>query len=123
MSEYVLALVIQVVAGASLFWSSFCRLSLTDDTTLPEIRYVVWFQSVTALFVIFAPFLPIVESDFKWAPLTTPLWVWVMLVVSAASVQIVTAVHWGSGVPRPYLRPEYRPKRRASDNADSTLPA
>lgn len=108
-------LAMQLAAGAALFWSSFCRLTHVSHETLPDIRLVVWVQSVSALTVIFTPLLPIVEPVCDWPPLTTPLWVWVGVIVSAAAIQIVTARHWVDGVPRDYTKPEHRPMRRAGE--------
>ena len=117
MNAHIVFLVLQVLAGASLFCSSFCRLRHISNETIAEIRFAVWLQSVSSLTVIVAPFLPLVEPAFCWPPGETPIEVWVGIVITSAFIQIATARHWMAGVPWSYTKPEHRPMRRASEIA------
>ena len=37
--------------------------------------------------------------DADWEPGTTPTWIWLVLLLAAALVQIVTSRYWRGGVP------------------------
>lgn len=115
-------LLVQLIGGGLLFWSSFCRLTLTSNETIQSIRLAIWLQSVAALFVIASPYLPLVDSSLGWPAFTTPIEVWVGVVATSAAMQIVTAIHWERGVPHSYIKPEHRPmRRRRTDEFTSTL--
>lgn len=117
MDATLIYLLLQALAGGSLFWSSFCRLTLTSTETLLDVRMAIWAQSVSGIALLMCPYLPIIHNEFEWAPLTTPTLVWIFVGISAAVVQIVTSRHWVGKVPRSYLKPEYRPmlRDRATD--------
>lgn len=115
-------LLVQLIGGAMLFWSSFCRLTLTSTETIQSIRLAIWFQSVAALFVVAAPYLPLADAAVGWPPFTTPNEIWVFVVATSAAMQIVTSMHWVNGVPHSYIKPEHRPmRRRRTDEFTSTL--
>jgi len=114
-------LLLQAFLSAVLFYSCFCRMVNTDDTTIREVRLVIWFQGVCAAIVFFAPYLPIVEPHASWPPLTTPLWAWLMLLSGSAGLKISTARYWALGVPRPFIKPEHRPRRRRNDVAPASM--
>jgi len=48
-----------------------------------------------------------------------PHFVEVLMLAGYTSVQLTTSLHWGHGVPRQFLKPECRPKRRKADFSDS----
>ncbi len=89
----------QMLLGAALAWSCFCRLVRTDADTKREIRWAICFEAGSALLVMGAPVLPILMDNNWWPPLTTPWWTWLALLAAAAAVQVVTATHWRYGVP------------------------
>lgn len=91
--------VIQMVLAACLACSCFCRLVRTDCETIREIRMAIWFEAMAAGLVMGAPVIPWLVPEITWHPGTTPRWVWLVLLVSATAVQIVTARYWKSGVP------------------------
>lgn len=100
-----ITLVLQTVAACALLYSCFCRLVRTDETTIREIRLAIWFESVAAGLVIGAPILPLVpEIPTDWAPLTTPMWVWLVLLLAATLVQVVTSKFWRDGVPLDFVK-------------------
>jgi membrane protease YdiL (CAAX protease family) len=105
-----LLLLIQIAGAAGLFWSCFCRLVKTDAETIREIRWAIWFESVAAALVIGAPFLPLLvpelygEDLFRWQPYTTPKWIWVLLLLAATIMQLVTAKFWRRGPPSDFQR-------------------
>lgn len=114
MSLYI-ELALQACLSAILFYSCFCRMVNTDDTTVREVRLVIWYQGLCSAMVFIAPYLPIVEPMAPWPCLTTPLWVWLMLLSGSAGLKISTARYWTQGVPRPFIKPEHRPRRRRND--------
>ena len=113
----IIALGLQTAMSIALFYSCFCRLVATDATTIREVRWAIWFQGTAAALVCVAPWLPIVEPDADWPPLTTPVWIWLLLLAGSLSLKVSTARHWTEGVPRSFVRPECRPCRRAADNS------
>lgn len=116
-------LVIQLIAGVALFYSSFCRLTHTTLETITEIRMAIWAQSVAALSIIFCPFLPLFEPSCWWPAMTTPIEAWALLVASSAAIQIATARHWVNGIPASYIKPQHRTvRRRRSTDFESTMP-
>jgi hypothetical protein len=113
---HIFILAAQAVLSSLLWWSSFCRLTHTDRETIREIRAAVWFQGAVATTMTIAPYLPLIDKDFTWPVYTTPVWVWLCLLASQVCIQIATSRHWYSGVPRSYIKPEYRPMRRSIDS-------
>jgi hypothetical protein len=97
-------LVGQAIIGGALAWSCFCRLVRTDGNTVREIRWAIVFEAAAALFVMGAPYLPILMDHDWWPPLTTPMWVWFTLLAAACGVQIATARYWKDGVPADFQR-------------------
>lgn len=106
-----LLLGVQFVFAAGLFWSCFCRLVKTNAETIREIRLAIWLESVAAALVMGAPILPLVmPAEFlghglvRWQPWTTPAWVWVVLLVAATLMQLVTAKFWRNAPPPDFQR-------------------
>lgn len=97
-------LILQVTLGAALAWSCFCRLVRTDGNTAREIRWAIVFEAGAAMMVAGAPFIPIMLNNEWWPILTTPWWVWVVLLMAAAAVQVATARYWRGGVPQDFQR-------------------
>lgn len=92
--------VVQMVLATCLAVSCFCRLVRTDAETIREIRLAIWFEGVAAGLVGGAPILPwLVPEVANWPPGVTPRGIWLVLLVAATSVQIVTARYWKTGVP------------------------
>lgn len=100
----------QMAFAAGLAWSCFCRLVRTDARTEREIRWAIWLQGVAAGLVLGAPILPLLVPEllghghFKWQPWSTPVWVYVVLLISAALMQWTTAKFWRDGPPASFQR-------------------
>lgn len=98
-------LALQLVLGAALFYSCFCRLVKTDHKTIREVRWAIWLESVVAGMVVGAPVLPLMVPDFlgtgffRWQPGETPLWVWIELLAASALMQIAASKYWRGGTP------------------------
>lgn len=115
-----IALVIQTALALALFICGFLRLALTDGETIVEIRAALVWQSATAATLIFAPWAPLADPvHLTWQVGTTPEIFWLMLLSSAAGIQVATMHHWEHGTPRGYIKPECRPMRRQNDFRDS----
>lgn len=98
-------LMLQVAFAAALSWSCLCRLVKTDAETQREVRWAILLELIAAGFVGMAPLLPyLMPNDIPWAPLTTPGWVWLGLLIAATLMQLVTARYWHVGVPRQFQR-------------------
>ncbi len=97
-------LLAQVLLGAALGYSCFCRLTKTDDDTVREIRWAIWFEGAMGLFVAGAPVLPLLVPEISWKAWTTPLWAWLALLAAATLVQLVTARLWRFNVPQDFQR-------------------
>ncbi len=94
-----LMLGLQVLAAGSLAWSCFCRLVRTDAETIREVRLAIWFEAMAAGLVMAAPFMPALVPEAQWTTGTTPRWIWLVLLLAATLVQIVTSKYWRHGVP------------------------
>lgn len=98
-------LLLQLVFSAVLIWSCFCRLVVTDDQTIREVRLAIWLEGVAAMLLMSAPVLPLVSPQtLNWPAFTTPSWVWLVLLASAMLVQVVTSKHWKHGTPTSFLK-------------------
>lgn len=99
-------LVAQLLLASTLMWTCFCRLVKTDADTHREVRWSILFEGIAAGLVMGAPYLPLLmPREIHWMPFTTPLWVWVGLLVSVTLVQVVTARYWKDGTcPAPFQR-------------------
>lgn len=94
---------VQFIFAGALAWSCFCRMVRTDTGTYREVRLAIWFEFVAACLVAGMPILPALMPGFSWQVLTTPWWVWVVLLVAATLMQLVTARYWRDGVPLDFL--------------------
>lgn len=99
-----LLLVVQTMLAFALAWTCFCRLVKTSHRTLREIRWSIWFLCIVAGLVMGAPVLPFLDPAFTWPPLTTPLAVWLLLLLAVLIVQVATSRHWQAGPPRDFER-------------------
>lgn len=97
-------LFVQAVLAGALMWSCFCRLIRTNSSTLSAIRWAIWFMFVAAGLVLAAPVMPLLDALCNWPPFTTPLWVWLVLLLAIVIVQIVTRRHWRDSVPASYRK-------------------
>ena len=97
-------LLLQMSLASALAWSCFCRLAKTSARTLREIRWAIWFLCIVAGLVLGAPVLPLLDSAFTWPPLTTPLAVWLLLLLAIFIVQLATSKHWRAGAPGQFER-------------------
>lgn len=96
-------LVAQVLMGLALGYSCFCRLTKTNDDTVREIRWSIWFEGVTGLLVAGAPFVPLLVPEVTgWPPWTTPMWLWIALLAGATMVQVATSRLWRFNVPEDF---------------------
>ena len=119
-SHQIFYLAAQAALASVLWWSSFCRLAHIDKETIREIRIAVWLQGASSTVPRAAPYLPLIERDFPWVPLTTPIEIWLCLLASMVFIQIATSRHWANGTPRSYIKPECRPMRREQDFKDTS---
>ena len=94
--------VLQMTAAAALFYSCFCRLVRTDQDTIPAVTHAIWFLALAAGMVFGAPILPLLVPQIEWAPWTTPLWVWLGLLLATKLLQFVTARYWSHGTPEKF---------------------
>lgn len=94
----------QVLLGSALMGTCFCRLVKTNERTVREIRWAIWFLFVSAGLVVAAPIMPMLDSWCTWHPLTTPHWVWLALLAAIVTVQVATRKHWRSGPPDCYQK-------------------
>lgn len=100
-----LLLLLQAVFAAALAWSCFCRLVKMDEATVPEVSLAIWFEGFSAGLVLAGPFMPLLWPQLcRWQPFTTPLGIWLALVLAAALVQIATARYWRCGVPVDFVK-------------------
>lgn len=99
-----LLLCIQVLLAGLLGWSCFCRLQKTGRSTRADVRWAIWFLGVAAGSVLLAPVAPLLWHGIDWPAWTTPLWTWLLLLLAATLVQIITARHWRGGVPRNFMK-------------------
>lgn len=74
----------------ALFYSVFCRAVRMDKTTRADIRLVLQVLGTVAAIGIAAP--------LQWTH-WTPDWWSMALLASITALQLVTAYHWGRGVP------------------------
>ena len=88
----------QMTISAALFYSCFCRLVMTNVYTIREVRWALWYEAVASALVFMAPVLPMFVLELDWRPGTTPLWVWMEMLLAATLVQIVRARYWVGGV-------------------------
>lgn len=85
----------EALAGA-LFYSVFCRSIKTDaETTRRDVMLAIWMLGCVAIVMIAAP---IVKG---WRP----DWFTTALLAAVVMVQLVTAKHWGDGVPAQFRKP------------------
>ena len=91
--------ILQMLLAAALAHSCFCRLVRTDSETIREVRLAIWFEAMAAGLVLGAPVMPLMLPDADWDAGTTPTWIWMVLLLAAALVQIVTSRYWRGGVP------------------------
>ena len=84
-----------IAACAVLGYTGFCRLALTDHTTVLCIRAVIWALTVTATSSIAAVLV--------WG--YVPGWPGAALAGAMAAAQLATSLLWQEGVPRPYQSP------------------
>ena len=91
--------ILQMLLAAALAHSCFCRLVRTDSETIREVRLAIWFEAMAAGLVLGAPVMPLLLPEADWEPGTTPTWIWLVLLLAAALVQIVTSRYWRGGVP------------------------
>lgn len=94
-------LLVQLAFGLALAYSCFCRLVKTDAETIREIRWAICFEGAAGLLVFGAPFMPMLVPELSgaWRPLTTPLWVWLSVLVACTLVQVATARFLHTGPP------------------------
>ena len=96
-------LLVQVMLAIALASTCACRLVKMDSKTIREIRWAFWFETIAALLVLGAPAMPVLWHQYcRWAPGTTPLAIWLLLLLAAVLVQVVTARYWHAGVPRQF---------------------
>lgn len=95
----------QLVFSAVLIWSCFCRLVVTDDQTVREVRLAIWLEGVASMLLLVAPILPLMApKTFVWVVFSTPSWAWLLLLASAMLVQVVTSKHWKHGTPTSFMK-------------------
>lgn len=98
-------LAVQFTFAALLLWSCFCRLTKTNSNTHREIRWSVVLEAIAAMLVMGAPLLPMLIPELngrgggRWKEWGTPAWIWVLLLVAAATRELVTAKFWRDGPP------------------------
>jgi len=98
--DSILLLTLQLIFASSLAWSCFCRMQRMNSKTKREVRWAVWFESVAALLVLGAPYLPILSpAEVSWSPGETPTWIWLSLLTASALARIATSKSWVTGVP------------------------
>lgn len=97
-----LFIVLQVALAGLLAWTCFCRLVKTSARTLREIRWSIWFLGIASGLVLGAPVLPLLDDAFTWPALTTPLGLWLLLLLAMVLVQVATSRHWRARVPRDF---------------------
>ena len=92
-------ILLQMVLGLGLFYSGFCRLVMTNQYTLREVRWAIWFEAVMGSLTAGAPVIPLMVPEVYWQAWETPTWVWLALLSSATFLQIVVRRYWNDGVP------------------------
>lgn len=97
-------LIIQTVLCTALFWTSFCRLTKTDVNTIREVRLAIWFEGVIALAVLGAPALPLLVPECNWPALTTPLSMWLSMLLASLLRVVASARQWSHGVPSKFVK-------------------
>ena len=106
----ILLLLVQTLFAAALLWSCFCRVVKTNAETIREIRWCIVLEACAAGMVLGAPVLPLLIPEFagrgvfRWQPWTTPAWVWVLLLIAATLMQLVTAKFWRNSPPPDFQR-------------------
>lgn len=99
-SSHITLLVLQMGFAIVLMYACFCRVVKTNEETVREIRWAIWLEGVSAGLMFGAPVLPELVYQFRgtgvfqWLPGMTPEWVYVLMLVSAALVQLSTARFW-----------------------------
>lgn len=73
----------------ALFWTSFCRLVHTDESTYLSVRTGLWLVAASALAAAVAPW--VWEVRFQWFS--------VAIAASVLVLQLSTSRFWRSGVP------------------------
>ena len=94
----VIALVAHLLMCAYIFWSVFVRATWLDERSLPGIRLVFCILGWVALLGIAWPIAR------QWSP---DLWT-LALLSAVCLVQRVTAERWNDGVPKQFMRREFR---------------
>lgn len=98
MKTQLVLLFLQVAFAAMLMWSCFCRLVKTNAGTYREVRWAILLELIAAGMLLGAPFMPwLMPREVDWAPLSTPMWVWVAMLAAALVMQLVTARYWANG--------------------------
>jgi hypothetical protein len=103
-------LVLQLSMALVLCWSCLCRATKTNGDTRREVRWAMVFEGAAAGLLLGAPFLPALMPEFfEWEVGTTPVAIWMILLVSILTVQLVTAKYWQQGVPERFQVGYQRP--------------
>ncbi len=84
-----LAIYINTVLSAALFYTCFCRLVRTDETTLVLVRAAFMALGAAAICSVVAPFI----WEYR------PRFIVLALLAAFTVMQAVTAHHWRQGVP------------------------
>lgn len=92
-------LIVWEVLCLALAWSVFCRSTLVDTTTRPEVKMALRLLGLAAIAGVGLPLY-----GFE------PSWEAVALAAIAVGVQAFTARNWRNGVPRRFTRRLHRQK-------------
>lgn len=87
---------INTVLSVLLFWTCFCRLVRTDDSTHAPVRFAFWVLAGAAMASLAAP--------FAWG--YSPGWPALLLLAAMTVVQALTALYWRDGVPAHFQKCE-----------------
>jgi hypothetical protein len=108
MNEQLLFNMIQFSFASALCWSCFCRLVKTGDHTHREIRWAIWLEFVAGALLMGAPDLPAMVPELRgddfgrWQPGATPVWIYLLVLIAATLMQLVTAKFWRDGTPHDF---------------------
>lgn len=95
----------QMALATAVGYTCFCRLVMMDHGTVTSILLSFWAKGTAALLLAGAPLLPVfAPAECPWPPGTTPLWCFVIYLMTSLAVQVATAVHWRGGVPLDFLK-------------------
>ncbi|KAB2965829.1 MAG: hypothetical protein F9K15_18415 [Zoogloea sp.] len=105
MTSITLIWAVHILLCLHLLITVFARAVATSRHVYADVRLVFVVLGGVAMYGLVAPLV------MPWSPDSYSI----AITAAVCAVQHVTARHWHSGVPAEFFKPDYRPRRRATD--------